>query len=357
MSHILSFSTICRIGVFRASTIYARSAAALVFTKANRAIIVLLFFVIQIMQKPNALFILGPTASGKTAAALALARELPIEIISIDSALVFKHMDIGTAKPSAEELAQAPHHLIDIIEPTSAYSAAQFTDDATRLIAEIAARGRTPVLVGGTMLYVKALLEPLSKLPSGDAAFRTEIDARAAQIGWPALHAELAEVDTVTAARLFPNDAQRISRALEIYHLTGQSMSALIAAQNDEPLDLPFTPHLTALIPEPRAILHERINARFVAMLEAGFLDEVRALRARGDLNETMTSMRCVGYRQAWEHLDGAYDFDELIEKGQAATRQLAKRQLTWLRSTENLLAFEQSDALLAHLLTIARKK
>lgn len=299
------------------------------------------------MSKPNALFILGPTASGKTAAALALARNVPIEIISIDSALVFKGMDIGTAKPSAAELAVAPHHLIDIIEPTAAYSAAQFAEDATRLIAEIDARGRIPVLVGGTMLYVKSLLEPLSKLPQGDAAFRAHIDQRASQIGWPALHEELARIDATTAARLFPNDAQRISRALEIFHLSGRPMSQLIAEQNHAPPELPFIPHLTALIPEPRAILHERINARFINMLADGFLDEMHTLRARGDLDASMTAMRCVGYRQAWDHLDGLCSYDEFVEKGQAATRQLAKRQLTWLRSSANLNVFNESPSLI----------
>ena len=305
------------------------------------------------MPKPNALFILGPTASGKTAAALALANDLPIEIISVDSALVFKGMDIGTAKPSAAERAVAPHHLIDIIEPTAAYSAAQFAEDATHLIAEIDARGRIPVLVGGTMLYVKSLLEPLSKLPQGDAGFRTQIDQRAAQLGWPALHDELARIDPHTAARLFPNDAQRISRALEIFHLTGRTMSELIAEGNkgnDAASELPFTPHLTAIVPEPRSMLHERINARFLSMLTDGFLDEMHTLRARGDLNEHMTSMRCVGYRQAWDYLEGRCSFDEFIEKGQAATRQLAKRQLTWLRSTQNLCSFTEAKPLIEHL-------
>ena len=307
------------------------------------------------MSKPNALFILGPTASGKTAAALALAHDLPIEIISVDSALVFKGMDIGTAKPSAEELAVAPHHLIDIIEPTAAYSAAQFAEDATRLIADINSRGRIPVLVGGTMLYVKSLLEPLSKLPQGDAEFRVNIDQRALQIGWPALHEELARVDAITATRLFPNDAQRISRALEIFHLTGRTMSELIAEQSDAPPELPFTPHLTAIIPEPRAILHGRINARFVNMLADGFLDEMHTLRARGDLDASMTAMRCVGYRQAWEYLDGLCSYDEFVEKGQAATRQLAKRQLTWLRSSKNLNTFSESTALIDFLKQAAR--
>lgn len=302
------------------------------------------------MTKPNAFFILGPTASGKTATALALAAQRPIEIISVDSALVFKGMNIGTAKPSASELAQAPHHLIDIIEPTTAYSAAQFAADATRLISEIHQRGRTPVLVGGTMLYVKALLEPLTKLPTADGAFRAAIDARAARDGWAAMHAELAQIDPQTALKLFPNDAQRISRALEVFHVSGRTLSSLIDDDTAPPAELPFTPHLTALIPSPRSILHERINARFIAMLDDGFLDEVHGLRARGDLTADMTSMRCVGYRQAWAHLDGETDEKTFIEQGQAATRQLAKRQLTWLRSTADCHSFETSEALLSFL-------
>ena len=302
-------------------------------------------------QSPTALFILGPTASGKTALTLALAQQQPIEIISVDSALVYRGMDIGTAKPSRAEQAICPHHLIDIIEPTEAYSAAQFAADAQRLIHEIHARGRLPVLVGGTMLYVKALLEPLTELPTANETIRAEIDAQAAQIGWPAMHAELAIVDAETAARLEPTDAQRINRALEIYRISGKPMSQWLA-EDTATHELSFSPILTALIPEPRAILHERINQRFVTMLEHGFLDEMRMLRARGDLHLGLPSMRCVGYRQAWEFLDGEYGYEELIEKGQAATRQLAKRQMTWIRGMPEIRVFHSldTDANLTHL-------
>jgi tRNA dimethylallyltransferase len=293
-------------------------------------------------QSPTALFILGPTASGKTALALALAQQQPIEIISVDSALVYRGMDIGTAKPSRAEQAVCPHHLIDIIEPTEAYSAAQFAADAQRLIHEIHARGRLPVLVGGTMLYVKALLEPLTELPESDAQIRAQIDAQAADLGWPAMHAQLAQIDPITAARIEPNDAQRINRALEIFHISGKPMAEWLA-EDTTTHELSFKPILTALIPEPRAVLHERINQRFVTMLNEGFLDEMRTLRARGDLHLGLPSMRCVGYRQAWEHLDGAYGYDELIEKGQAATRQLAKRQMTWIRGMPQIRVFDSA--------------
>ena len=293
-------------------------------------------------QSPTALFILGPTASGKTALTLALAQQQPIEIISVDSALVYRGMDIGTAKPSRAEQAICPHHLIDIIEPTEAYSAAQFAADAQRLIHEIHARGRLPVLVGGTMLYVKALLEPLTELPESDAQIRAQIDAQAADLGWPAMHAQLAQIDPITAARIEPNDAQRINRALEIFRISGKPMAQWLA-EDTTTHELSFKPILTALIPEPRAILHERINQRFVTMLNEGFLDEMRTLRARGDLHLGLPSMRCVGYRQAWEHLDGAYGYDELIEKGQAATRQLAKRQMTWIRGMSQIQVFDSA--------------
>ncbi|GHA69167.1 tRNA dimethylallyltransferase [Formosimonas limnophila] len=291
---------------------------------------------------PTIPFILGPTASGKTAAALALAQIRDIEIISVDSALIYKGMDIGTAKPNATELAQVPHHLIDIIEPTQAYSAAQFANDANRLIAEILERGKLPVLVGGTMLYVKALLEPLTNLPIANPVIRASIEARAATHGWAALHAELGKIDPITAARLNPNDTQRINRALEIYEISGKPMSAWHAEDNSVH-ELPFTPQLYALNPEPRALLHERINARFLKMLDDGFLDEMAVLRARGDLHIDLPSMRCVGYRQAWEHLDGLTDKATFIEKGQAATRQLAKRQLTWLRSMSGVTTIDSS--------------
>lgn len=277
--------------------------------------------------------LLGPTASGKTAAALAFAARHPVEIVSVDSALVYREMDIGTAKPSAEERAAAPHHLIDIIDPADAYSAAQFRADALRLAGEIVARGNVPLLVGGTMLYYKALTQGLNDLPSADAGVRAALDADAARDGWPALHARLAEVDPQTAARLAPNDSQRIQRALEVFMLSGKPMSALLAAPRIQDQEAPYRFVPVALEPSDRAVLHKRIEARFDAMLAHGFIDEVRALRARGDLDLSMPSMRCVGYRQAWEYLDGACGYDEMRDKGIFATRQLCKRQLTWLRA------------------------
>jgi tRNA dimethylallyltransferase len=277
--------------------------------------------------------LLGPTASGKTAAALAFAARHPVEIVSVDSALVYREMDIGTAKPDAVERAAAPHHLIDIIDPAETYSAAQFRADALRLIGEIVARGNVPLLVGGTMLYYKALTQGLNDLPTADADVRATLDADAARDGWPALHARLATVDPQTAARLAPNDSQRIQRALEIFMLTGQPMSTLLAAPRTQHVDAPYRFVPIALEPSDRAVLHARIAARFDAMLARGFIDEVRRLRARGDLDLSMPSMRCVGYRQAWEYLDGATGYDEMRDKGIFATRQLCKRQLTWLRA------------------------
>jgi len=276
--------------------------------------------------------LLGPTASGKTAAALALAEQLPLEIISIDSALVYRQMDIGTAKPSAAEQAAVPHHLIDIIDPAEAYSAAQFHDDAQRLIGEIIARGRTPLLVGGTMLYYKALCSGLNAMPSADATVRAQLDADAARDGWPALHARLAEIDPASAARLAPNDSQRVQRALEVWLLTGQTLTALHAAPR-EPAQQPWQYLPLALEPSDRAILHERIASRFDTMLATGLIDEVARLRDRGDLHTGLPSIRCVGYRQIWDYLDGTTDLATARDKGIFATRQLCKRQLTWLRS------------------------
>jgi tRNA dimethylallyltransferase len=278
--------------------------------------------------------VLGPTASGKTAAALAFAARRPTEIVSVDSALVYRGMDIGTAKPTVEERAQAPHHLIDIVDPADAYSASDFRTDALRAIDAIVERGRVPLLVGGTMLYYKALTQGLNDLPAADAALRAELEADAARDGWPALHARLAAVDPQTAARLAPNDAQRIQRALEVFVLTGQPMSALLAAPTrDDRAAARYRFVPVALEPSDRGILHARIAQRFDAMLEAGFIDEVRQLRARGDLHPGLPSMRCVGYRQAWEYLDGAIDHATMRDKGVFATRQLCKRQLTWLRA------------------------
>jgi tRNA dimethylallyltransferase len=296
--------------------------------------------------KPLVVALMGPTASGKTAAALAIARAIPSEIVSVDSALVYRGMDIGTAKPSAAELAAAPHHLIDILDPAESYSAMQFRQDALRLIGEIQARGNLPLLVGGTMLYFKALRDGLDELPQADPALRARLDAEAAEIGSPAMHAKLAALDPATAARLQANDAQRIQRALEIIELTGQPMSALLL--NKPKTELPFATLPIALEPSDRSVLHARIAARFDAMLDdrnRNLITEVEQLRKRGDLHLGLPSMRCVGYRQAWEYLDGAYDRKELREKGIAATRQLAKRQLTWLRSMPDRQIIDCLDA------------
>ena len=280
----------------------------------------------------------GPTASGKTAAALAIARQLPTEIISVDSALVFRGMDIGSAKPSAAERAEVVHHLIDIRDPLNAYSAAEFVRDAAQLIRAIAARGRLPLLVGGTMLYFKALIDGIDDMPAADPGVRAALEAEAQAMGWPAMHAQLARVDPHTAARLAPNDSQRIQRALEVFRVSGQALSTFhqraqrsASAADTHP---PRPGHcLISLEPNDRATLHARIAQRFHAMLEQGFLDEVRVLRARGDLHPDLPAMRCVGYRQAWEALDGVYPLHAFPERGIAATRQLAKRQITWLRS------------------------
>lgn len=284
----------------------------------------------------SAVLLMGPTAGGKTALALALAQRLPLEIISVDSALIYRGMDIGTAKPSLAERAQVPHHLIDICEPTQSYSAAQFVRDAQHCIAQIQARGKWPLLVGGTMLYFKALTQGLNRLPSANPEVRAQLEAQAVHYGWPALHARLAQLDPLTAQRLAPHDAQRIQRALEVIELTGQPLSQLQAEPNEIS---PFKFLSIALQPTDRARLHERIAQRFDAMLAAGFLDEVKALKERGDLHAELPSMRAVGYRQAWNYLDGAatddktMSFAEFRERGIVATRQLAKRQLTWLRS------------------------
>lgn len=261
---------------------------------------------------------------------MALAAEFPLEIVSLDSAQVYRGMDVGTAKPSLEERARVPHHLLDLLDPTERYSAGRFRTEAIAAIADILRRGRIPLVVGGTMLYYRALAGGLDELPPADAALRAEIDAEAAKRGWPALHRELAAADPATAARLEPNDAQRIQRALEVLRLTGQPLSSL---QRARPAGLPFELRAFALAPQDRAGLHQRIVVRFDAMLQAGLVDELRALRRRHALTAEMPSMRCVGYRQAWEHLEGRCDAATMREKGIAATRQLAKRQLTWLRS------------------------
>lgn len=292
--------------------------------------------------------IAGPTASGKTAAALAVALRRPVEIVSVDSALVYRGMDIGTAKPTPAERAAVPHHLIDIRDPREAYSAAAFVADATRLIGEIAARGRLPLLVGGTMLYLKALADGIDAMPAADPAVRAMLEADAATHGWPAMHARLAEVDPPTAARLAPNDSQRIQRALEVWHTSGQPLSSFHGAgKAASASDRPVCTLLVSLEPTDRAWLHGRIAERFDTMLAGGFIAEVQALRARGDLDPDLPSMRCVGYRQAWAALDGDFPLAELRERGIAATRQLAKRQITWLRSMpqRHVIAAEAPDA------------
>ena len=295
------------------------------------------------MTAPRWIGLAGPTASGKSAVALALAERVPIEIISVDSALIYRGMDIGTAKPSATERATVPHHLIDILDPREAYSAAQFAADATRLVDEINGRGRLPLLVGGTMLYFKILSDGLDALPAADPAVRAKLEAQAFARGWPALHAELARVDPASAARLPPTDAQRIGRALEVFRISGRTLSSFhTAPRAAQPAAL------IALEPLSRPWLHERIAARFDAMLAQGLLGEVRGLRARGDLHAGLPSMRCVGYRQAWTALDEGLDGDALHaavrERGIAATRQLAKRQLTWLRGMQRSIVACDGD-------------
>ena len=300
-------------------------------------------------MKLRALCLAGPTASGKSALAMALAERVPLEIISVDSALVYRGMDIGTAKPSAAERAAVPHHLIDILDPLQTYSAARFVADARQLIEEIQARGRLPLLVGGTMLYYKALREGLDEMPPADAAVRAALDQEAADRGWPGMHAELAQVDPITAARLAPADAQRVQRALEVWRVSGRQLSSwqrgrsADAAQQAWAASLP----MASLEPLSRHWLHARIAERFDAMLGAGLLAEVQTLRARGDLRPDLPSMRCVGYRQAWAALESG-QIDSLREACIAATRQLAKRQLTWLRSmpVQVRVACDQSGAM-----------
>ena len=291
----------------------------------------------------------GPTAAGKTAAALAIAQEHDCEIISVDSALVYRGMDIGTAKPSATELAAVPHHLINIRDPLQAYSAAEFVADAQALIMDISARGKLPLLVGGTMLYFKALADGIDPMPAANAAVRAQIELEAQHKGWPALHAELAQVDPATAARLAPADSQRIQRALEVFRISGLPLSHFHARQNNAAgADAKPQAALISLEPQDRAWLHARIAQRFDQMLAEGLMDEVKTLRARGDLHPDLPSMRCVGYRQVWEALEGTSPLAELRDKGIFATRQLAKRQITWLRSMaqRQVVACDQGDAL-----------
>lgn len=288
---------------------------------------------------------MGPTAAGKTDLALELARNLPCELISVDSALVYRGMDIGSAKPSKQLLAEFPHQLIDIRDPAQSYSAAEFRADALQAMSAATARGRIPLLVGGTMLYYKALLEGLAEMPAADAAIRAELQAQAARDGWQALHDELQVVDPESAGRIHPNDPQRLTRALEVYRVSGLSMTAhrqLQQAQSQALTaaggsSLPYNVVQLAIAPTDRQVLHKRIAQRFAQMLEHGFVEEVQALRERGDLDATMSSIRAVGYRQVWDYLDGRLGRDEMLERGVIATRQLAKRQFTWLRSWSDL--------------------
>ena len=282
---------------------------------------------------PPVICLAGPTAAGKSAATLALARHWPVEIITVDSATIYRDMDIGTAKPSAQERALVPQHLLDIRDPAQSYSAAEFCTDATALIKQIRARGRIPLLCGGTMMYYKALREGLNDLPGANSEVRQALEAQAEQLGWPALHARLAEVDPITAQRLAPNDSQRIQRALEIWHLSGQPMSTLL--QQGRPGNAEDGPNYLTVSMEPsdRLALHRRIAQRYHLMLEQGLVEEVQRLYDRGDLHPGLPSIRCVGYRQLWDYLDGNVSKTHAVEQAIAATRQLAKRQLTWLRA------------------------
>ena len=292
---------------------------------------------------PPIVCLMGPTASGKTDLAVGLVTTLPMDIISVDSVMVYRGMDIGSAKPNAETLARAPHRLIDICDPAEAYSAARFRDDALREVAEIRAQGRIPLLVGGTMLYFRALLTGLSILPSADAEIRTRLEAEAEAEGWASLHQRLAEVDPEAAARIHPNDPQRIQRALEVYELTGTPLSELQQTQQAEQ-PFPYSVIKLAVAPADRTILHERIARRFELMLQQGLIDEVEALRQRGDLHLELPALRAVGYRQVWEYLCGSLNYTEMVERGIIATRQLAKRQFTWLRSEPDLALLDGLD-------------
>jgi len=300
-------------------------------------------------QKPPAIFLMGPTASGKTDLAMRLQDALNCELISVDSALIYKDMDIGTAKPSAEELADYPHHLVDIIDPGQSYSVAEFCQNAFALMEDITTRGKIPLLVGGTMMYFRALIYGLGDLPSASPEIRAEIDKDAEEHGWAYVHQQLAEVDPESAQRINPNDPQRIQRALEVFRASGVTMTEHRrieqAKKSSDPIaDFPYNLLQIAIAPEDRAVLHKRIEQRFIAMCKSGFEDEVKALKARGDLHLDMPSMRSVGYRQMWQYLDGDYDYDEMLYKGIVATRQLAKRQLTWLRGWQGLNWIYTSD-------------
>ncbi|AKJ97501.1 tRNA delta(2)-isopentenylpyrophosphate transferase [Pseudomonas chlororaphis] len=303
-------------------------------------------------QLPPAIFLMGPTAAGKTDLAIELTKVLPCELISVDSALVYRGMDIGTAKPSKALLAEFPHRLIDILDPAEAYSAADFRRDALQAMAEITARGKIPLLVGGTMLYYKALVDGLADMPAADPEVRAQIEEEAARLGWQVLHAQLALIDPESAARIHPNDPQRLSRALEVYRVSGLSMTALRQRQSAQSTEaaasglqqLPYTVANLAIAPASRQVLHRRIEQRFTLMLEQGFIDEVVALRKRSDLHAGVPSIRAVGYRQVWDYLDGKLTSAEMQERGIIATRQLAKRQFTWLRSWTDLHWLDSLD-------------
>lgn len=303
-------------------------------------------------QLPPAIFLMGPTAAGKTDLAIELTKVLPCELISVDSALVYRGMDIGTAKPSKEILAEFPHRLIDILDPAESYSAADFRRDALEAMAEITSRGKIPLLVGGTMLYYKALVEGLAQMPAADPEVRAQIEEEAERLGWQALHDQLSVIDPVSAARIHPNDPQRLSRALEVYRVSGQSMTELRLIQSAQSTEaaasglqqLPYTVANLAIAPANRQELHERIKQRFTNMLEQGFIDEVVALRTRSDLHSGLPSIRAVGYRQVWDYLDGKLTQAEMQERGIIATRQLAKRQFTWLRSWADLHWLDSLD-------------
>lgn len=294
------------------------------------------------IERPNAIFLMGPTASGKTDVAVRLVQDLPCEIISVDSAMVYRGMDIGTAKPDAATLKIAPHRLIDIRDPSEAYSAAEFVEDALREMCEISEDGKIPLLVGGTFLYYRALYEGLSPLPSADQELRDRLEAEARDIGWANMHQKLHRIDPEAAARIHPNDPQRIQRALEIYELTGEAMSTLLSRENGK--EFPYNVSKLILAPEDRSVLHDRIAIRFNQMVEQGLIDEVNQLYQRGDLHKDLPSIRAVGYRQVWSYLEGELTLEEMIEKGIIATRQFAKRQFTWLRSDKEGIWFNSLE-------------
>jgi tRNA dimethylallyltransferase len=283
---------------------------------------------------PPAIFLMGPTASGKTGLAIELCENLPCEIISVDSALIYRGMDIGTAKPNAAELQRAPHKLIDILDPVQRYSVAEFRKDALLAMQDITTRGKIPLLVGGTMMYFKALIDGLSPLPESDKDVRKIIELQAEELGWAVLHQQLSQIDPTSAKRIHPNDPQRLIRALEVYHLTNRSMTDLMATKS---APIPYNTKQFCISPDDRKALHQRIAQRFQLMVDTGFQTEVEKLKNRGDLHLNLPSIRCVGYRQMWQHLEGDFDYNEMVEKSIAATRQLAKRQLTWLRGWENI--------------------